>query len=120
MKLDNDKIYLPKIGWCKFRKSRDVEGTIKNVTVSRRYEFRRQLTYKEQWRGGVVVLINPANTSRICSACSHKACENRQSQAHFQCVACGHSENADLNAARNILAVGRTVLACGDTRQIAV
>ena len=34
-KLDGDKIYLPKIGWFRFRKSREFEGTIKNVTVSK-------------------------------------------------------------------------------------
>ena len=31
---------------------------------------------------------------------------------------CGHSENADINAARNILAAGHAVLACGETAQL--
>ncbi|MDH1801347.1 zinc ribbon domain-containing protein [Acinetobacter johnsonii] len=31
-------------------------------------------------------------------------------QANFNCVECGFSENADINASRNILAVGCTVL----------
>ncbi|MCC6978285.1 MAG: transposase, partial [Candidatus Melainabacteria bacterium] len=35
VKVDEKKIYLPKIGWVKFRKSREIVGTIKNVTVSR-------------------------------------------------------------------------------------
>lgn len=34
-KVDGNKVYLPKIGWIRFRKSREIEGTIKNVTVSR-------------------------------------------------------------------------------------
>ena len=29
-----NRVYLPKIGWVPFWKSRDIEGTIKNVTVS--------------------------------------------------------------------------------------
>jgi len=33
-KIDGSGIYLPKIGWIGFRKSRDIEGTPKNVTVS--------------------------------------------------------------------------------------
>ena len=35
VKLDGDKIYLPKLGWFRFRKSCEIEGTVKNVTVSR-------------------------------------------------------------------------------------
>ncbi|MCC6981250.1 MAG: transposase, partial [Candidatus Melainabacteria bacterium] len=34
-KVEQKKLYLPKIGWVKFRKSREIEGIIKNVTVSR-------------------------------------------------------------------------------------
>jgi putative transposase len=34
-KLDGRKVYLPKIGWVEFWHSRDIEGTVKNVTVSR-------------------------------------------------------------------------------------
>jgi putative transposase len=30
----NDRIYLPRLGWCRYRNSRAVEGTVKNVTVS--------------------------------------------------------------------------------------
>jgi putative transposase len=33
VKLEGDKIYLPKIGLVAFRKSRDIEGVIKNTTV---------------------------------------------------------------------------------------
>ncbi|MCL5953468.1 MAG: transposase, partial [Nitrospirae bacterium] len=39
--------------------------------------------------------------------------ENRTTQALFRCVSCGHAENADLNAARNILRAGHARLACG-------
>ena len=34
-KLDGRKVYLPKIGWVEFWHSREIEGTVKNVTVSR-------------------------------------------------------------------------------------
>ncbi|HCT9022343.1 TPA: transposase, partial [Proteus mirabilis] len=42
--------------------------------------------------------------------CGHTAKENRQSQSQFECLECG---NADINGARNILAAGHAVLACG-------
>ncbi|MFO7808469.1 RNA-guided endonuclease InsQ/TnpB family protein [Guyparkeria sp.] len=76
-------------------------------------EFRRQLEYKQAWRGGIVEAVAPRNTSRTCSACGHVAKENRQSQSRFECVGCGHTAHADVNAARNILAAGHVVMACG-------
>ncbi|HEX2549540.1 MAG TPA: zinc ribbon domain-containing protein, partial [Gammaproteobacteria bacterium] len=36
------------------------------------------------------------------------------SQSKFECVKCHYTANADVNAARNILAAGHAVLACGD------
>lgn len=74
-------------------------------------EFTRQLSYKLEWRGGRVILVNPAYTSQTCSACEHVAAENRKTQSLFSCVACGHTENADINAAKNILAAGHAVWA---------
>ena len=41
--------------------------------------------------------------------CGHEAADNRKSQALFKCVACGHAENADVHAAKNILAAGHAV-----------
>lgn len=57
---------------------------------------------------GRVEKVSPAFTSQRCSVCGHVAAESRKSQALFVCVACGHTSNADLNAARNI-AAGRAV-----------
>ena len=57
-----------------------------------------------------VVRVNPRHTSRPCSCCGHVAAENRVSQATFQCVACGHEANADVNAARNILRRGLSLM----------
>lgn len=74
-------------------------------------EFGRQLEYKLAWRGGALIRVNPAYTSQRCSCCGHVAPESRRSQAVFACVACGHAENADVNAAKNILAAGLAVWA---------
>ena len=43
------------------------------------------------------------NTSRRCSVCGHTDKRNRLSQEIFLCRKCGHSANADINAAKNIL-----------------
>lgn len=86
-------------------------GLNKSILDQGWYEFRRQLEYKQAWRGGQVVAVNPRNTSRTCPACGHVAKENRQTQARFACVECGYKENADLVGALNILAAGHAVLA---------
>jgi len=49
---------------------------------------------------GRVVRINPAYSSQCCSQCKHVAKDNRESQARFLCRACGHKDNADVNAAK--------------------
>jgi putative transposase len=50
-----------------------------------------------------VVRVDPKNTSRTCAACGYCAPGNRESQAVFECEACGHAAHADTNAAVNIL-----------------
>lgn len=77
------------------------------------YEMRRQLEYKQLWQGGQVLAIPPAYTSQRCACCGHTAKDNRQSQSKFECQICGYTANADINGARNILAAGHAVLACG-------
>ncbi|WP_349019058.1 RNA-guided endonuclease InsQ/TnpB family protein [Gallibacterium anatis] len=74
------------------------------------FEFRRQLDYKTQWRGGFLVAVPPQNSSRTCPCCGHIAKENRQTQANFECVECGYTENADVIGAMNVLARGRAIV----------
>ena len=78
--------------------------------------FRRILEYKQDWNGGLFLKIDPKNTSRRCFQCGHTEKDNRTKQESFKCLKCGHTDNADTNAAKNILAVGQTVLACGDIK----
>ncbi|OXV40920.1 RNA-guided endonuclease InsQ/TnpB family protein, partial [Escherichia coli] len=141
---ENSRIFLPKLGWMRYRNSRQVTGVVKNVTVSQScgkwyisiqtesevstpvhpsasmvgldagmaelatlsdgedlkvsnmsksaagtvsqpgrnvraksglnrsilnqgwYEMRRQLEYKQLWRGGQVLAVPPAYTSQRC------------------------------------------------------
>ena len=77
------------------------------------YEMRRQLEYKQLWRGGQVLTVSPAYTSQRCACCGHTEKENRLSQSRFVCLASGYTANADVNGARNILAAWHAVLACG-------
>ena len=79
-------------------------------------EFRRQLDYKLRWLGGELVAVKPHYTSQTCpkDECLHVSAENRQSQSVFKCIRCGHTENADVVSAKNVLRAGHAQLACGD------
>jgi putative transposase len=68
------------------------------------WQLRFFLSYKAALAGVPLHLVDPRNTSRTCSACGHCAKANRKGQAVFCCVQCGHTENADRNAAKNIAA----------------
>jgi len=61
--------------------------------------------------GAVVIYVDPRYSSQQCRQCGHVASSSRESQAVFRCVACGHEDHADANAAKNILARGLALLA---------
>ena len=58
------------------------------------------------YKAVIVVAINPAYTSQTCHACGHVSAVSRPCQARFECVSSGHTAQADVNAARNILPLG--------------
>ena len=70
-------------------------------------EWFRQLAYKAESAGRQFISVNPRYTSQECSECGFPSPENRKTQAEFLCLSCGHQDNADHNAAVNIL--GRSV-----------
>ena len=74
----------------------------------------RTLEHKARYNGSEIVKVNPAYTSQTCSACGTVDAKSRESQARFACRSCGHAENADVNAAKNILAAGLAVTGRGD------
>lgn len=57
-----------------------------------------------------VVKVNPAYSSQTCGKCNHTAKENRKTQSLFECVKCGHTDNADFQATQNLLQWGQTLM----------
>ena len=98
------------------RNVRAKSGLNKAILDQGWYEFRRQIGYKLTWLGGTLLLVPPRNTSLTCNNCGCIDKGNSISQAQFKCVSCGHVDNADFNAAKNILAAGQAVSACGAGR----
>jgi len=69
------------------------------------FDLQNKTKYKCEEKGIKFILIDPKYTSKRCSHCGCIDDGNRDckgNQAKFKCVTCGHEENADINAARNI------------------
>ncbi|WP_259397920.1 transposase [Vibrio sp. SG41-7] len=86
-------------------------GLNKSILDQGWYEFRRQLTYKQDWKGGVLIAVPPHFTSQTCPCCEHVSKDNRQTQSNFECVECGFNENADLVGSINILSKAHELMA---------
>lgn len=65
-------------------------------------QFATILAYKMEECGGQVVTVPARFTSQTCAACGVVDARSRKSQARFDCISCGHTDHADVNAAINI------------------
>jgi IS605 OrfB family transposase len=65
-------------------------------------QLRSFIEYKAVLVGVLAMVVSPRNTSRQCFACKRIDKANRRLQSEFACVACGHADHADINAAKNI------------------
>ena len=94
-------------------------GLNRRIAASAWSRLARRTTEKAAASPGcAVVRVDPRHTSQRCSACGHLHPGNRPSQAVFSCLNCGHSESADVNAAKNILAAGLAVTARGGIAEV--
>ncbi|MEU0153474.1 RNA-guided endonuclease InsQ/TnpB family protein [Micromonospora fulviviridis] len=96
------------------RNVRQKAGLNRAILAKRWGGFLLKLEHAARYHGAKIEKVNPAYTSQTCNACKHVASESRKSQAVFRCVACGHQDHADVNAAKNILAAGLAVTGRGD------
>src|SRR5690606_16855 len=74
-------------------------------------EIRRQLTYKAEWFGRELVVVDRFYpSSKTCSACGDVNASLALKDRQWSCGACGASHHRDLNAATNIAAEGLRLL----------
>lgn len=98
-----------------------VKNMIKNPKLAKHIadaswgEFTRQLEYKSAWAGRTYVEIDRFfPSSKRCSCCGFVKENMPLDVRSWECPECGTTHDRDVNAARNILAVGLTVLAFGE------
>ena len=97
-----------------------VRNMVKNHSLARSISdaswssFRTMLEYKAEWYGRDVVAIDRFYpSSKTCSECGRIVESLPLNIRDWEC-GCGAVHDRDVNAARNILAVGLAVSACGD------
>ena len=65
------------------------------------------LSYKAESAGGMMLKVPPHYTSQTCSVCFKKPdMKIGLNERTYQCRHCGHEEDRDVNAAKNILRAG--------------
>ncbi len=78
-------------------------------------EFVRQLEYKADWYGRTVVKIDKwYPSSKRCFDCGHILDSLSLDVRSWTCPECGVVHDRDINAAKNVLAAGLAVAACGE------
>jgi IS605 OrfB family transposase len=107
----NDVIVIEDLNVCGMVRNRHLARVIADCGWG---EFRRQLEYKcERYGRRLVVIDRWYPSTKTCSACGHLLPELSLSSRTWQCPSCGTRHDRDVNAAKNILAAGQAVTACG-------
>ena len=91
----------------------NVAGMLKNRRLARRVAdagfglLRRQLAYKTAWHGGRLAVAGRFYpSSKTCSGCGAVKAKLSLSERTYRCGPCGLVIDRDLNAARNLAALG--------------
>ncbi|MEV0395055.1 RNA-guided endonuclease InsQ/TnpB family protein [Polymorphospora rubra] len=97
-----------------------VRNMVKNRSLARAIsdagwrQFRTMLEYRTDWHGRNLVAVDRwFPSSKLCSTCGARADRMPLNVRSWTCR-CGTVHDRDVNAARNILAAGLAVTACGD------
>jgi len=104
---ENQVIYLEDLDIKRMIKDRRFSKAIVNVGWG---EYIRQLKYKAQWTGVIVVQIGRfVPSSKLCSTngCSYKNQDLKPSDREWTCPKCNTTHDRDINAAKNIEKIGR-------------
>ncbi|GAB2725025.1 RNA-guided endonuclease InsQ/TnpB family protein [Kitasatospora kifunensis] len=108
---ENQTIVIEDLTVRNMLKSRTLARAISDASWS---EMRSMLEYKAHWYGRDLVVVDRwFPSSKLCSACGTLQPKMPLNVREWTCD-CGTTHDRDVNAARNILAAGLAVAACGD------
>jgi putative transposase len=108
---ENQVIAIEDLGVRNMVRNRSLARAISDASWS---QFRSMLEYKANWYGRTVVAVDRFYpSSKTCSACGRIADSLPLHMREWVCV-CGVVHDRDVNAAKNILAAGLAVEACGE------
>lgn len=106
--MENDIICIEDLNVLGMLKNHRLAGAISDVSF---YEIRRQLEYKCKWYGRELVVIDRwSPTSKTCNQCGYKMTEWNLGIREWECPSCHCHHDRDVNAARNILDEGLSIL----------
>ena len=114
---ENDLIIVEKLNIKNMMEAEGFQISKSNITDAAWGSFIALLSYKAESAGKKLIMIDPKNTSRICSCCGSIKKNLQLSDRIYNCEACGFQMDRDRNAARNILRLG-TSLAISQTLRV--
>jgi|SRR5271166_486496 len=83
-------------------------------------DLQTKIAYKAARAGVPICHVNPRNTSRKCRVCGHTEKANRKTRDMFACLSCGHTADADVNAARIISSRAEVIRPYADRVEVVV
>ncbi|MEQ9486385.1 RNA-guided endonuclease InsQ/TnpB family protein [Coleofasciculus sp. F4-SAH-05] len=108
---ENQTIVVEDLAVKNMMKNHKLAQAMRNASWS---ELVRQLEYKCQWYGRLLVKIDRwFPSSKRCGHCGHVVDKLPLNVREWDCPECGTHHDRDINAANNILAAGLAVIVCG-------
>ncbi|HEX4373635.1 MAG TPA: transposase [Puia sp.] len=105
---ENDQIIIEKLNIKPMLEAKGFEVKKSNIQDASWARFASQLVYKAERAGRLIIEVNPANTSKMCSRCNNIK-ELSLKDREYHCEFCKLAMDRDHNAALNIRRLGTSL-----------